>query len=1141
MPIESYRLAVVVSALGVAAGFVGVEQAGAVADVYVVRDDAGNWGGSSMGMTHQRGPDYWAKKVLDLSDLPEDAWQAATEVRLSAYFAVRDYSWHDLPAANGLDEAFEIVVGGHALRVPTGSGVPVFREGKPLGESFGWHDFKLPKAWFRRGTNEVIFRMAPPEGKRPDDYLYLGIDNTVPDGRSWVRFGPESDWRQDKLTVPGGAGEYMVRLYVLVGPRTLEATWRPGDGTADAAATDDPAGVFRYAGSHGEDTRVEWDPRRLDRLEPVVVEVERDGDGPVEWSWLDESGAVVEPTIRGAGPRHEVKLEPPLEFTPGGVRLAETAAVKQVTLRASESYHAVPRRVDMAPLMAPPAGKWARRKPSCRTDGDRIVLENDNLRCVFLRSDGRLRMASLVNELAAAEMLRGPASPAVFLVEVDGKRYAGTRDFVCRGVEPADDGRGFRATLFSAATGLEAVISARVDKRLHLGLQVTNRGEAPVDFKVAFPHLSGMAVSDEPERDYYFYPWGGGIISDAPATIRQGYGDHQALYQMMDVFSLERGAGLGVWCADDDGRYKVLALRKHVPGQREENGDSPRTPTADEYKWTNPLAPEPGIGLAYGYLRRTRGPGESFSPPEAVIFAHEGDWHVPMAAYAAWCHQVWEFRPYPSRLAGVWNMIAAGWGKSPLFRNGKYRTDFIRPQTDCIELMSWWEWSTKGPGGFPLDELETKLGPAKAERWQSYILDDPVTGKPIFSNNPGDYDGYNQRFGGLPALREAIETYRKMGAMVTLYTDPFRVDRASKCGRQHGEQWGVVKPDGTYRDDYDAWRMCHDVAGYRESVARTMGRVMRETGADGVRLDEYGHAGSACFSTRHEHTFAEPGCTEWQRGVAEATRLVRRAMNEVRPDSVLTTEHPGYDFLMAQVEGCITYDLTVLAAPLRPMECNLQRFYFPECKVYELDHRGADPLHRKRFFNAVGSFGAYYPAAMDTLLRENAGAFASSDCRALVPTRAKYVYANRFSAPQKTLWTVYNATGHTFAGEVLAVPLLPDTHCFDLLRCREADVRTCGGEAVVHLFLARDDVTCLALLPKRLSVNRTEDAIEVTVRGAAAGRTVNLCDAEGQAVLTAPVIGGTARFAPAALPAGSPPPSCVRLHVDGRLVDAADI
>jgi hypothetical protein len=263
-------------------------------------------------------------------------------------------------------------------------------------------------------------------------------------------------------------------------------------------------------------------------------------------------------------------------------------------------------------------------------------------------------------------------------------------------------------------------------------------------------------------------------------------------------------------------------------------------------------------------------------------------------------------------------------------------------------------------------------------------------------------------------------------------------------------------------------------------------------------------------------------------------------MDEVKPGSVLTTEHPGYDFLMQHVEGCITYDLTVLASPLRPVECNLQRFYFPECKAYELDHRGADPLHRKRLFSAVGSFGSYYPATMDTLLRENADAFTSRDCRPLVPTRARHVYANRFRAGEKTLWTVYNGTGHTFAGEVLAVELLPDTHCIDLLRCREADVRTPGDEEVVHLFLARDDVTCLAVLPRRISVARTDDAVEVTVRGATAGWTVRLCGAAGQAIVSLPVVNGSARFEPAEIPESSPAPSCVKLYDGWRLVDAAE-
>jgi hypothetical protein len=185
----------------------------------------------------------------------------------------------------------------------------------------------------------------------------------------------------------------------------------------------------------------------------------------------------------------------------------------------------------------------------------------------------------------------------------------------------------------------------------------------------------------------------------------------------------------------------------------------------------------------------------------------------------------------------------------------------------------------------------------------------------------------------------------------------------------------------------------------------------------------------------------------------------------------------------------------------------------------------------------VGSFGSYYPAAMDTLLHDNADAFNSRDCRPLVPTRAKHVYANRFLAPEKTLWTIYNNTGHTFFGEVLAVTSGPEEHVVDLLRCREADIQTSGDEQVVHLFLARDDVTCLAVLPKRISVTRTDDTIEAAIRSAAAGWTVSLCDAAGLRTVSAPVANGSARFNLGEIPEGTPAPSCVKLHDGRRLID----
>ena len=65
--------------------------------------------------------------------------------------------------------------------------------------------------------------------------------------------------------------------------------------------------------------------------------------------------------------------------------------------------------------------------------------------------------------------------------------------------------------------------------------------------------------------------------------------------------------------------------------------------------------------------------------------------------------------------------------------------------------------------------------------------------------------------------------------------------------------------------------------------------------------------------------------------------MIHASMDRVRPDLVLTTEFPAYDYMMRHLEGCITYDFSLTACALRPLECNIQRFYFPECKPYELD------------------------------------------------------------------------------------------------------------------------------------------------------------------------------------------------------------
>jgi len=1130
-------------------------------NVYMVRDEMAAWGGMTNGITHQNSSPYQARKILDLSDLPADVWARATTLRLSLYFMVHDYSWHELPQANGLDEAFQIVINGKVREFPTNCGAPVYINGK--APAMAWYDFPIPREEFTRGPNEIIVRKAP--GKpgdptaTPDDYVYLGIDNSDKRGNSSVTFDGTA-WTQEKLTIPGGNGEYMIRLYVMSGDSRIQAAWQPGKQPALNA----PSGLVLYAGGRrlaadaaglkigsGQTARVEWDPQGLDALEPLQVAVQ--AAGQVRLAWMDAAGAAAkEPAIEGV----TAALPAGRTFMPSGLLVQAQAGplvLQSVTINASRAYHPVAPKMDIAPAIHTPA-KWpAAQRPSCRQQGKEFTVTAGYTQAVFERSE-TLKLRSLRNLLTGTEMLRHPDVVPLFLLEVGAKRYAGSKDFKIASLKPGNT--GFVCQLERQDPGLRAVLDVKAtNEGLRLGLNVINIGTQPVDFKLAFPVISGLAVSPKPADDYYFYPFGGGIIADVPAIIRHGYGDHEAMYQVMDLFSPALGCGVSIRADDAEGWHKILALRKHLPGSAPANETRTATDTQvrAEYRWGNSLdAAVEGTSFSYEYLRRTRAPlaqavapvpGDAaslqktanFAPASAVIAVHPGDWHTAMERYADWAHRVWKFRPYPSRLKSVRNMDCPGWGQNILFRDGAYRTDFITPMTDCVELMSWWEWSPLGPFKTPLDQLDKVLTPAQIKGWQPYIVKDPVTGQMMWNNLPGDYKGYNERFGGLPAFRKAIQTYKDMGALVTLYTDPFRLDSNNEIGGKYGQEWGVVGVAGKKTTDYEVWNPCHNLAAVREWVATTMGRVMRETGADGIRLDEYGHRGWACYDETHKHTYQEPGITQWNKGVAEATKMIHAEMDKVRPDLVLTTEHPGYDYLLQYLDGCITYDLSVVASPLRPLECNAQRFYFPECKAYELDHRGHDELSRKKFWNAEESFERTFPTNMHHILNENEDVYQGRDNMPLCPTVQPFIYANRFSGAGKTMVHLYNALGHTFEGPVLRVPASRsslansgDAHAIELL----ADQALPIVDGKISLYLERDDVACVAILPAVLQMGANG---QVSIKDGKSGTLVVVND-KAEHALSQEFRGSTATLDLSKLPVGTKP-ICLKLLRNGQLVD----
>lgn len=159
--------------------------------------------------------------------------------------------------------------------------------------------------------------------------------------------------------------------------------------------------------------------------------------------------------------------------------------------------------VDMAPPMAEPAGKPVPRESLCELGQDTITLSSPTLRCLFSTGDGRLTLRSLHNEFTTGEMLCQPGLPALFVVEANGKRFIGSRDFALKSISQGDN--GFQALLGNPELGIQVMLQASIDTEgLRLSSQFKNSGAKVLDFKVAFPCINGLKLSDKIEDDYYY-------------------------------------------------------------------------------------------------------------------------------------------------------------------------------------------------------------------------------------------------------------------------------------------------------------------------------------------------------------------------------------------------------------------------------------------------------------------------------------------------------------------------------------------------------------------------------------------------------------------------------------------------------------
>lgn len=734
---------------------------------------------------------------------------------------------------------------------------------------------------------------------------------------------------------------------------------------------------------------------------------------------------------------------------------------------------------------------------SCKLSDQKIILTNSEMKIVFATGK-KLTLESFINKAVDIDLIsQSPAAGQLFLLVINGKRYY-ARDLTLLKVIPLQqaaqtDSCGVKFIMEEPKhkVTVEFTVELTSDKDSQYNLVVNNNSAKTLSVNAAFPLLSGVRWSDDIEKDYYLFPYSGGVISPLAGKYETVYGD-AAYIQLLTSYSPDIGAGIFMKCNDKSGGYKVLNLKKQVmPSLNiDEIFNTPKMLSKlpgrveKSYYLHNPLPDVYGTSMAFSYLKRSLTPGGKWQLPSASIAMVVGDWHKSISSYRQWFRSWAHKRPSPSKLAGKVSCLGT-WMKSCHNTEG-YSAEYPEYYKGNIaEFYGWWEQKKITP---EFIEENKKLAMKQANKewkpWRQY--------EGYLFGNCGDYgsQGYNERWGGLPAFKKHLSDTKQQGITSTLYTEGILADVTTEVGRKHGSEWGVIKKDGTYLWNYNLWNMCVDTVGWGDYLAQTAQRLVRETGCDGIRFDQFGHAGWVCHSTNHVHTFALPGHNAWVQAETDICRRVREAMDKVDESSVLMTEYPGHDVMSQYIDGCATYDSDHYedAYPYQPMFVSLFRFYFNECKLYELlfSHY-RDTAIRDMLFNGLGRYDPY-PEKINKIMHENSDAFDGDDAIPLIPTLARRVYVNRFKGEKKTIYTVLNRNKEIVDGELFEIILPVGQHVVDIDNGIEISTYRSERENAIIMRLIPEKLYCIGMLPENISFKWNDGNISVCLKHGINGR-----------------------------------------------------
>jgi hypothetical protein len=618
---------------------------------------------------------------------------------------------------------------------------------------------------------------------------------------------------------------------------------------------------------------------------------------------------------------------------------------------------------------------------------------------VMLRVDGRAIPIDEFQREAAAEG-QPPDGPVWFKIRsVDGLRLG----LVIRQASPAEDS-------------------------LSVAAEVLNGGQAERKVSLEAPRVGPFRLGENADDGFYLAPRCGATFDNRPCSHRERYCGLFPL-QFLDTFNPAEGRGLSLRTTD------TACIRKNYVLEKKDGRFS----------------------FGVEYPDRTLRPGEKLATATAVIAATDGDWHRGFEAYRAWV-RTWRQPRSPRKpwFREIFNFRQRFlWGLDPLADAAdgtlhlERSVDEARREFGGIDYLHLFDWGYVPPYG-------------------------RIYGR------TGDYSPYDSLRGGQEALRDAIKAIQAQGVPVGLYIEGYLLEERGKLGQAFGRKWQLIGHDGKglYWPDATEMFVCPAVDAWREVQASTYAAKVKELDVDGMYIDQFGFANSFkdCWSADHGH--GRPSyAVETERG---CTEIVRDRIERVKQNVAVYTEETPVDVTTQDQDGSFTYAMLSSRSAQTQVPVNMARFAVPSFKTIEILYCDKPTGSwatgvRWVFFNgeAIWLEGKadewFEPETRRTIrhcyriLRKHRDAFTSLEAVPLVPTEMGGVFANRFPAGPKTVYTLYNARHRTVRGDVLRLPHRDAAAYYDEWQDRPIVARRDGSDDVIPLEIGPHGAGCVVV------------------------------------------------------------------------------